>query len=164
MCYYRFLILIIALAGCKGTAIVQNTSPYSENLSVHRLDLSVPIEEDTMTTMEVLDPVELTGHIKTELDSINRIIIENNKNKKYWDGYVIQVYNGNSRQAAQNALEFLEEKYPEMNPNMSYYQPNYRVKVGKFFDRLEATKSFREMRLHFPRALLLPDKLSLGDE
>jgi len=165
MRYYRILILSTVILGCKGAAVVQQAVPYSENLSVHRLDFTQEVVKDSsLNQSEILDPVELTGHIKTELDSINKIIIEKNKSRKYWDGYVIQVYNGNSRQAARQAINILRREYPEMNSVMSYYQPNYRVKVGKFFDRLAATKAYEDMKLHFPRALLLPDKLPISDE
>lgn len=161
----RYIIVLMILAGCKATTVTQQPGSYYEDLSVHRLDLSenVNMEIDTTDSQEELGLVIQTGHIKTELDSINRIIIEQNRSK-YWDGFEIQVYNGNSRQLARETLARLKDLYPELDPYMSYYQPNYRVKAGKFFDRLKATRNYEQVKISFPRALLIPGKLQLDYE
>ena len=100
---YRLIILCF-LAACKATTPT-STSVYSENLSIHR-PVMMELESDSIeTTQEVItEPyAPLTGHIKAELDSIAKVAYEQNKDGQYVDGFVIQVYSGNSRQDANDA-------------------------------------------------------------
>ncbi len=155
--------LFIVIIGCQGTKVTQQSAAYYEDLSIHRLEIPESYVEEDEIVKDTLESVVLEGHIGDELDSINRIV-SSTASTTYYDGYEIQVYNGNSRQIAVDQLAQLKRLYPEMNPYMSYFQPNYRVKAGRFFDRLEATKAFVEMKKYFPRALLIPGKLKLEDE
>jgi len=165
MCAYRIIVLGFMLLNCKGTAVVQQEVNYKEDLSVHR-PVFENIEHEQVLQVDSASSIMLDGHITEEIDSITRIIISRNQAKKYWDGYTIQVYSGISRQEADEVLKTVESIYAHLSPEMTYYRPSYRVKLGRFFDRLEATKFFNEIRISFPKAILLPGKipLTINDE
>lgn len=152
------LAILILLVGCKA-ATPTSTSKYSEDLSIHRPVMMAEKEVETSeqkTQQETYTP--LTGHIKNELDSISRVAYAENKAGKYVDGYVIQVYSGSSREEANNARSLMYELFPELEPKVSWHQPNFRVKAGKFTDRLKANRIHQQVKLEFPRALLIPDR------
>lgn len=160
------LVILLFLAACKAAAPSSSTGSYSEDLGIHR-PVMLPVENETNSeTQEVKTEayVPLEGHIKSELDSIAKVALEENRAGKYVDGYVIQVYSGNSRDAANQARYKMNEFYPELGAKVSYHQPNFRVKAGKFTNRLRANKIHQEVKEEFPRALLLPERFLLKYE
>lgn len=162
---YRLTILLL-LAACKATTPTSSSSSYSEDLSIHR-PVMMPVDEEGEEVSEEAQTepyVALTGHIKAELDSIAKIAYEQNKEGKYVDGYIIQVYSGNSRETANQAHYKMDEHFPELEAKISYRQPNFRVKAGKFTDRLKANRIHQQVKEEFPRALLLPERFLLKYE
>ena len=156
------LILLLFLAACKASTPASSTASYSEDLGIHR-PVIVPVEEKEEAGAETQDiktePYKpLEGHIKSELDSIAKVAFAENKDGKYVDGYVIQVYSGSSREEANQARYRMSEFFPELEPKVSYRQPNFRVKAGKFTNRLKANRIHQQVKDEFPRALLLPEK------
>lgn len=164
MRFDRLIVLSLLVWACKPTQVV-TSSVYREDLSVHRLTFDpaqiVDTSDDETEIEDNSDAPYLPNAITEELDSVNQLIIAANKKRKYWDGYVIQVYRGDSRSDAYQIKNTIQETFPELAPQVSYYQPTYRVKAGQYFDRLEATRKHQEVIKLYPRALLLPEKLPL---
>ncbi|MEQ9006306.1 MAG: SPOR domain-containing protein [Ekhidna sp.] len=153
---YRLAILLL-LGACKA-ATPSSTSIYSEDLSVHRpVMIDKADTTDTSTGQEEITETysPLSGHIKNELDSISKIAYAQNKAGTYVDGYVLQVYSGSSREEANQARSKMYSTFPELEPKVSYHQPNFRVKAGRFTNRLEAHRVYTDVKEIFPRALLI---------
>ena len=159
------LIILTVLISCKAST-PSSTGKYSEDLSIHRpVDTHEEVENSYQTPERLLEPyVPLTGHIKAELDSISKIALEQNKEGRFVDGFVIQVYSGTSRDEAAAARVQMSKLFPKLNPRMSYHQPTFRVKGGKFIDRLEAHRVYKTVREEFQRALLIPERFLLTYE
>ncbi len=156
------LIILMLLVACKAAAPSSSSSSYTEDLSIHR-PVMMPIEEENEQANSIekqqTEPyTPLSGHIKQELDSISKVALAQNKEGRYVDGYVIQVYSGNSREDANQARSKMYEFFAELEPKVSYHQPNFRVKAGKFTDRLKANRIHQQVKEEFPRALLLPER------
>jgi hypothetical protein len=77
-------------------------------------------------------------------------------------GYTVQVYSGNSREAANEAKSLVYKIFPESRPETTYVQPNYKVKVGKYLNRVEAQKIYARLKNDFPGAMVIPEKISLS--
>ena len=58
----------------------------------------------------------------------------------------------------------LMELFVDLDAKVSYRQPNFRVKGGKFISRLEANRVYNEVKKDFPRALLIPERLLISYE
>ncbi|MBV6646354.1 MAG: SPOR domain-containing protein [Cyclobacteriaceae bacterium] len=163
---YRIIILLgLLLFGCKSASVV--TSTYQEDLSMWRPQLAQEEPVDTTKSEQTLiatpsqENVAFANHIGTDLDSINRIIAQRNLQRKYWDGYTIQVYTGPSRDKANQSRRQIEVLFEDLRPTVSYFQPNYKVRVGQYYDRLQAYQAYTKVKAAFPRALLLPDKIQI---
>jgi hypothetical protein len=162
----RLIILMLLMAACKPVQVVTTTA-YKEDLSVHRLDFEPIDTQEKSSDVEFVDNSEAIyypNEITSELDSVNQLIVNANIKRKYWDGYVIQVYRGNSRSDAYKVMEAMNDFFPTLDAKVSYYQPTYRVKAGSFFNRLKATRTYQDVKELYPRALLLPEKLPLPDQ
>ncbi len=161
------LIILLFLGACKATTLTQSSGSYSEDLAIHR-PVMMPGEEESIESEEQVEQKEpytpLTGHIKQELDSISRVAYEENKKGKYIDGYIIQVYSGNSREEANQVRSKMSLYYPELEPKVSYHQPNFRVKAGRFTERLKANRIHELVKEEFPRAILLPERFLMKYE
>lgn len=68
--------------------------------------------------------------------------------------YRIQIYNG-TLEGAKKAEQSFNEKFDEISCNISFETPNYKVRVGKFRNRLEADRYLMEVKKEYPSAFLL---------
>jgi hypothetical protein len=91
------------------------------------------------------------------LDSIDRI----NLSKKVVDGFTIQIYAGQKREDALNTKRTMDLALPELKAEMTYVQPTFRIKAGKYYTQLDAQKDYVAVKRHFPNAILVPDKISV---
>lgn len=158
------MILLLALVACKAKVPASSSSGYSEDLSVHRPQLT-DLQTESPAELKVKEGyTPLSNHLKEELDSIAKISYERNKAGRRVDGYVIQVYSGTTRDEANEALTMVIEQFPELESKISYRQPNFRVRGGKFTDRLEANRIYNEVKASFPNALLIPERLVISYE
>jgi hypothetical protein len=162
---YRVIFFVFIIA-CKGSSITTSSEEYSEDLSYLREEIRFNIEEPDVVYVDSIakNDFAFTKDITQEIDSINNLIILENIKKKYWDGYTIQIYRGNSRKSADEAIQQAKDLFPDSNPTLSYYQPTFRVKMGAYFDRIKANKAYYEVKEFFPNALLLPEKLEILKE
>lgn len=159
---YCGIILFVWLASCAPPPTT-STASYQEDLSKLRPTID-SIPKDTSRMQVSSETVPLQGHIKVELDSIIRYSVEQNKINNQVDGFFIQIYAGNSRDRANALRNKAADFFPELEPKISYRQPNFRVLAGRFTDRLEATRVFRDVKEEFPKALLVPDRFKVNYE
>ena len=148
--------------GCKTTVTPSQSTQqaYKEDLSDLRPSLP-EIPPQVVDTFLIEPNSILTGSIEHELDSVVSLIAQRNEKKRYWDGYTVQVYAGLSRELAYLARTKIIKKKMRLVPRLEYHQPNYKVKVGAYFNKLEAYGVLQDLKSTFPQALLLPEKLKL---
>lgn len=161
----RFIVLTVITVGvysCKTSSVTTtSTETYREDLSVLRPEIrSAKVDTVALDSSKVMARNEkIAGHIKMELDSVNQIIIEQNRSRRYVDGFTIQVYTGTDRDKANEAVRIVREINPELDPTMRYVQPSYKVKVGQYISKLEAHAIYESLREEFPLALLIPERI-----
>lgn len=172
MRYHGILILaaLAFLVGCKSTSATKSktstASVYSEDLSKLRPDLRTEEQRTNLDTSSVAyqggDKGQLKGHIATELDSIDQMLIAQNHSERYVEGFTIQIYTGIDRQEAQDAVNRVNQLFPHLDPEMRYYQPTYKVKVGRYLNKLRAHEVLQSLKSQFPLALLIPEKIRIN--
>ena len=160
--------VILFFASSCGTAIPGKTNTgshkkaYSEDLSGYRPEPFVAEEQpiDTLSLQTISDTIsiEVSARLNTVLDSATNYA---SSTIKYIDGFTIQVYGGDDRAAAQNSRLALIRNFPLTEPRMVFEQPNYKVRVGKYYTRLEAQNLFIEVKQVFPKAILIPARINI---
>lgn len=167
---YFFLYLVMSgMASCVSSSSgVKSSRGYSEDLSGYRIDYEAGTEENTTgEELNLTEPGELTGNITPTHDITGALndtlekIAENNKENNVISGYTILVYLGSSRETASEAKDRVYRVLPDSRPQIQYIQPSYKVKVGKFLQRLEAQKTFSMLKEEFPNALIIPEKIEI---
>lgn len=161
------LLLLVLLAGCatkKPSTTTTQGGNYSEDLSVWRPKIEASTETSKSTTDErkpttyVEPKYTVNKQVDAVLDSIDRI----NLTRKFVDGYTIQVYSGLKREDALNVKKQLNLSLPEVESEVHYQQPNFKVKVGKYYTRLDAQKDYHAVKKIFTSAIVIPEKIPLN--
>lgn len=158
------------LIGCatqkKTTTTQTATQKYSEDLSGLRPkieppanDVIVPTGQDGRKPTAYVEPkFAVNKKLDTVLDSIDYFNLQRN----FIDGFTIQVYSGLKREDALNAKKELTSALPDLQSDVHYSQPNFRVKVGRYFNRIDAQKDYLEVKKYFPTAIVIPDKVAIN--
>ena len=107
--------------------------------------------------------IEPTHHINVYLDSILDSIAITDQQQNYYQGYTIMLYTGSSREQATMARGMVRSMELDVEPDLVYNQPNYKVKVGQFLTRLEAQPLFTELKKEFSNAIVAPERIYVKD-
>ncbi|WP_339816020.1 SPOR domain-containing protein [uncultured Imperialibacter sp.] len=156
---------VFILYGCSKKVVPSSgtTDSYSEDLSI--LHPVITTDESPLKPTETSkspissEPLKTQYDITQELDSVVMFIAEKNLQKRVIDGFTVQVYSGPNRDQANNARAQLHSIGLDIPSQVVYVQPNFKVKIGKFYSRLEANQVYAQVREVFPNALLLPEKI-----
>ena len=143
-----------------------STETYSEDLSIWRPKYD-SIYKDTIRTASTSIPDKtvyvpprhsVNDSLESVLDSIDHI----NLAKGYVEGHTILIYTGTSREEALNAKKVFDTSLPQMQSELKYIQPNYRVLSGSYYTRQEAQKDFTTIRRYFRNAIVIPERFRIN--
>jgi hypothetical protein len=87
-----------------------------------------------------------------QVDSLIQKNIEGNKLAEGIPGFRIQIYSDADRKGATDARNKFLQLYPDADAYLIYQQPNFRVRVGDFRNRLEAHalyQSYKSTHIYF---------------
>lgn len=160
-----FLLIGFFIAGCVTTQKTSTASKsYQEDLGQYRPEVDttfeVEVEKDKFRkTSENFDPnADVTDLLNTKLDTL----AENNKKIRYVNGYSIQVYSGSSSTEAYAARDTARVVLPEIRTDVEYKQPIYKVRVGRFTERLEVQRTLLKLKPKFPDAISVPHRIYIN--
>ena len=107
------------------------------------------------------------GNVRYDIEpAISRIqedYISNWKKVGEISGYRIQIaaYSGvNSRSQAEAARISFGNLFPYTRSYLIYNEPYFKVRVGDYYTRLQAYKDLETIRLTYPSAYIVPDKIN----
>lgn len=157
------LLLALVLFGCSpATQTSTSSATYEEDLTIYRPPVIIPDDQiEDVSGDSVVVEVEPEWDITYQLDSLLDSVAVMNQTQGFIDGYTIQVYTGSSRARATEVRKEVFMLLPGSEPAISYDLPNYKVKVGKFYHRLEAQTDFALIRDKFRNAILVPQKFRI---
>lgn len=162
-CLLSFFLLLF-LSGCGIVQSSKTTDPkkteYNEDISGYRAQPKQPVVgiEDTVITTINVDSTALPVNDRLNI-VLDTAAAYNRATTKYIDGFTIQVYGGNNRTRAQDYRLDIIRNFPDVMPKMVFEQPNYKVRIGQYYTRLEAQELFRDIKSVFPRAILIPTRI-----
>lgn len=74
-------------------------------------------------------------------------------------GFRVQIYSGASRNEAYAEQARFQQLYRDIDTYISYEEPNYRVKVGDFRGRSEATRLMQSLRGQFNNVFIFTEDI-----
>ncbi len=167
--YFFFVIAALGMLGCATGSPGAKSGAVKEDFSSHRItfdpqsiDKASAPEESRLEVSEDVDNNLTTGeNIATALNSFLDSLAVSASNIRVVDGYTIQVYSGSSREDANKIRNTVYQMLPDYRPDLRYVQPTYKVKVGKFANRIEAQRVIVKLKDEVPNALILPEKITM---
>jgi hypothetical protein len=70
------------------------------------------------------------------------------------DSYKIQIYSGGSENAKKTLAEFKQE-FKDIDATIVFNTPNYKVWIGNFKTRIEAERTFADIKNRYKNMLLI---------
>jgi hypothetical protein len=169
--FLMLLVFAVVMESCKfskaATKSTNDVGSFKDDISSFRPVYAVANETKTTESgSQASDskPVakgKPAGDITQKLNVILDTIAVTNKTIRYAQGYRVQIYSGTSSVDANKARDRSYALFPDIIPHIVYIQPNFRVKVGDFIDRLEAQRVFVSLQAEFPSALIVPEKIEI---
>ncbi|HKZ38887.1 MAG TPA: hypothetical protein VJ184_14595 [Chryseolinea sp.] len=167
--YFYVMLCGLWLVGCaspRNTTVSSPSAGYSEDLSIWRPKTDTPVTTPTNSkgsiepnkTQYIEPKYAVNKQLDTVLDSIDRY----NLSRKFIDGFTIQIYSGLKREDALNSKKRLAGSLPDIKSEVEYTQPNFRVKAGQYFNRLDAQRDYIMIKRYFPSSIVIPDKVSIN--
>lgn len=98
------------------------------------------------------------------IDSLMELHIAYNAAFPTVDGYRIHIYMGSGNEALERAEEIkteFEEKYEDTPAYITFGEPYYRVRVGDFRTRLDASRFLQRIERKYPNAWVIREKINL---
>ena len=156
------MLLVFSACSSKTVSTSSTGEVYKEDLSAHRPTFKAPTDTpDTVSTLPLEDysnvsvTNDITKPLNTVLDSIDVI----RKDKQFVEGFTIQVYSGTNSEEARLARGKVISVLPESSPSLKFEEPNFKVKVGQYYSKIEAQKPYSQLRKKFPGALIIPERI-----
>lgn len=164
---FIYIITLFIVGACSPGAIPSaSDEDYEEDLVSLRPEVGFMTDSAAITTNKI--PAEDYSAIKPQydvtrdLDNVLDSIVKLRSDINYIDGFTILVYSGTNSEQARIAKGKIFSVLPESDPILKYDEPNFRVKVGKYFSRLEAQKDYAALREKFSKAIIIPERIYLN--
>ncbi|MBA3901900.1 MAG: SPOR domain-containing protein [Bacteroidetes bacterium] len=135
-------------------------------LFVQALAISAQNDSLNAKTTSLLRDGNIEIICDARIDKLIQKHISLNESKPVIDGYRIQIFfasGTNSRKMATDTKANFMAKYPEIIAHVKHEQPNFKVRVGDFRNKLEATRVLNEIKRDFPGAFIVMDEINLPD-
>ena len=102
---------------------------------------------------QVKEDVEITNLV-TKYDEYNR-------KKEFTDGYRIQITYTDVRSDAYKSKGQMYKDFPDLKSYVEYEEPSYKLRLGDFKTRLEATFFLQQVTPLYPGAFIVKDKIRI---
>ncbi|GHE29329.1 SPOR domain-containing protein [Sphingobacterium griseoflavum] len=89
----------------------------------------------------------------------SRVIDKKNAKRVKVRGFRVQIFSGSSRNDAYAVQSRFQNAYKDISSYVSYDEPNYRVKVGDFRSRAEATSFMRVLRSQYNNVFVFTEDI-----
>ena len=100
----------------------------------------------------------------SRIDTLMKKLVKINESKGTIEGYRVQIHiasGSHSKKKSQDVREAFIKKYSENEVYIIYQAPNFKVRVGDFRTRLDASGLLQELKNDYPGAFIVKDEINL---
>ena len=134
---------------------------------------TIPAPAEERNFLEQLtQPDSATGanvniHADNKLKELLQVRKDIYRQGYFFEGYRIQILSASSYTANMDTLrsycEKFEEAYPHYRAYLQYFDPDFKIRVGNFYSRIEALPALMTVREKYPRAYIVKSTISVQD-
>ena len=136
----------------------ENLSKYRPKFTPPKATASAPAGDNPFTPLPGATP---TNHVNEQVAGLLDTMAIMNRAVRFAKGYRILAYTGTERKAAMDIRNTIVSRLPDVQVYPQYKQPTWRVKVGDFFNRLEANQALLRIKDITPNALIVEDQINV---
>ncbi len=161
---FKKISLLIIVLPAVVLSCAHKVSPAATKENTYTEDLSSTLPK--ITPYKSPQPFNVTSNdtisygasfnINQKLNVLLDSIISLNKRTQF-SQLTIMVYNGNSRELADQTRLDVFRLLPGSKPTLDFVAPSYRVKVGRYFNEIEAYQTLQKLKSEFPNAIVVPE-------
>lgn len=160
------LCILLGSAGCSKKTIPQKSTDeiidYTDDLSAYRPSVSA-LDQNTPEVNNVIqnDSVKSVHDISDKLNVLLDTVRQRNFDSGELEGFTILAYSGTNETEAGRIRNRLYDIVPDLEARVTYSLPTYFVKIGRFYQQVEAQPLYLEVRKYYPDATVVPDKFPI---
>jgi hypothetical protein len=170
--HFVFLVLVVSACASTGTssagrddskkktAAGSEDQPKTEDLSKYRPKFALAAPAGN-TTAPLAAGIVPTNHVNDRVAALMDTLAQRNKSIRYARGYRILAYSGTERKAWLDMRQAIVKRMPEERDYPVYTQPNYRLKIGDYFTRVEAQQVLLRIKDISPNAMIITDQINV---
>lgn len=163
---FGITLLSVFAVACVPTSVTQTATQsvdYSHEDDASRYRPKVEAVAQAEIKDEVIDneAIESQFAIDGEMRALVDSMYVRNDTIRQWSGFTILVYSGNNENQAGRVRNRLFDMVPDQEAKFSYKLPTYFVKVGKYFQQVEALPLLKEIQKTYPSAAIVPEKFPI---
>ena len=121
---------------------------------MHKIMYTILLLISTLSFCQETDIEISKSEVFKNLLNLHKIASEEKHNIDY---YSVQIYNGNYKDA-DSIYNFCQNVFVSDSIFLFYETPNYKVQLGKFWDKMKAQKKLKEIQKKFKSAFILKPK------
>ncbi|MTI21935.1 hypothetical protein E1176_12960 [Fulvivirga sp. RKSG066] len=164
---YILVVALLAMGCSQSTIPSASDESYKEDLEPLRpkilaIDDSMSFTIDSAVIKKDYSSIEPTYDVTANLNAVLDSIVSLRSNVNYVDGFTILVYSGTDSEKARLAKGKVFTILHESRPILKFDEPNFRVKVGKYYSRLEAQRDYAAIKKEFTKAIIIPEKIYIN--
>ncbi|MCW5908239.1 MAG: SPOR domain-containing protein [Chitinophagales bacterium] len=110
-------------------------------------------------SMQVNTHKNYTIYQDEKIAELSEKYVEFNRKREFTDGYRIQVTYTNVRDEVYQSKGAMYKQFPDLVSYVEYEQPYYKLRLGDFKTRLEATYYLQQVIALYPGAFIVKDKI-----
>ncbi len=158
------------LFGCATGKTTTSRTEFNDDLTQYRVVLATKLNDElpTNTNEYELDAtawsaVAPAASVTNEL--LGRIAQRSRSNRSVssFSGFRVQLYSGGDRGLARRMVNYLEDTLKTEEPvYLHYEQPNFKVKIGDFLNRVKAHEVHATLREAYPNSLVIRDNITFN--
>lgn len=161
------LCILLGSAGCSKKTIPQKSTDqiidYTDDLSKYRPPVAALEEDKGLGGNDIIknDSLRSAHDISEKLNVLLDTIRQRNFDSGELEGFTILVYSGTNETEAGRVRNRLYDIVPDLEARVRYSLPTYFVKIGRFYQQIEAQPLYLEVRKYYPDATVVPDKFPI---
>ena len=167
---HALLLAVVLLAvGCTNQAIPKKDMEgddvdlsYTDDLSRYRP--TIETESTSVDTVQMVknQAIRSSNEISNKMNVVMDSITSRNNKLATLSGYTIMVYSGTNQVEAGRVRNRLFDILPAMEAQIQYKLPTYFVKIGEFYQQIEAQPLYEKIRKYYPAATVVPEQFKLA--
>ncbi|MFT4740158.1 MAG: hypothetical protein ACJAT1_000960 [Marivirga sp.] len=156
--------LVVAACVTASSTTSKASLSYAEDLSSYKPIVvdSGASQTQTSTFRTTAEAFTASSDITSLLNSKLDTLAESNKAIRSVRGLTVQIYSGSSSELAYQARDSAIVVLPEVRTVVQYNQPIYKVRVGRFTEKLEAQRTLMKLKPKFPGAIAVPTTIYIN--